>query len=613
MNLLREAITRWKTTLAAMPIGQRLTLTAVPVAIVVAVALSFGLGGRSSTILLDGGRTFTNDELRQVQSAFRTAGLTGFRVEGQRIRVPERDAIRFAAAAASASGSIDGRDSELDRVLSQSNIFASSREKSEQFERARAKELEKIIRGIVGIDEATVLWDRSGKPTLAGDRRLTATVSVRPKPGVDLTQAVADSLRMTVAGAVADLRPEHVIVLNLATGQVIPVGTTAEPPAMPPVVPSRIVAAEPLSPAVTLAAAAPPVSDRAPFLAAPDAAAAPWRLTPATGSVLLVGVMLAVIAVLGRAWRTSPPTRTRRDRREAVPTVEQIETDAAHAASELAAEPATRFELDRPSDRADESPALASAAATDSDEPQTQAPDAFGFLADVDPSRLTSLLGDEHPQTVALVLMRVPPETAEAVLDALPNATRWQVERRMAHLQPAGSEIVHEIARALQRRLSTARALDATGAAGGTTASAQTDAVDSTAAWRDIARLSRSQLKQLVARVPRNQLILALKAASPDVKARVLECFRPRQANLLWEEINQLGPLRVRDLDTAQQAIAAESQRLLGRSDRHAFVPPSDTGSASATPPRDPAADAVRRRIEHLSADTAPAEAPETA
>ena len=71
--------------LAGLPIGQRLALTAVSLVAVVALAVTFGLGGGSNTTLLDDGRSFTSDELRQMPAAFRAAKLTGFRVEGQRV------------------------------------------------------------------------------------------------------------------------------------------------------------------------------------------------------------------------------------------------------------------------------------------------------------------------------------------------------------------------------------------------------------------------------------------------------------------------------------------------------------------------------------------------
>jgi hypothetical protein len=626
MNTLREIITRWKTTLAAMPIGQRTALTAVPVAAVIAIAMSFGLGGRSNTTMLDGGRTFSKDEVRQIQSAFRQAGLTGFLVEGQRIRVPERDANRFAEAAASVRGSADGGDSELDKVLAQTNIFATGREKSEQLERARAKELEKIIRGIPGIDDATVLWDRLGvRTSLTCDNKLKATVSVKPKPGVDLTAAVADSLRMTVSGAVADLRPDQVIVLNVATGKVIPFESPADAdtdPGSPNGVRSLFHAAptdhqlhseaqprhekdsRPLRPDDS--------SDRPADIAVAKTDLATFSLSPASALALLVGIATLALAVLGRAWLkpTSRP-RTRHLSTESR-SASQIESEPAAESSDFVMETVASATIEMADETSAARQQIVQSAPTDDDASPARTSNEFRFLSGISSLRLTHALRDEHPQTISLVLTHVPPETAETVLDALPNGTRWQVERRMANAQPASSEIVLEVARALHRRLvdkpgATRGRPDATG---GLSANADPSG------WgmlQDLARLTRPQLRKIVTRVPRSQLVLALKAASADVKARVLDCFGPRQANRLWEEINQLGPLRVRDLDAAQQALAAESQHLFGRAEQNDSPPRASVSASANVPAPDPAANAVRRHIEYLTADAAPAEATETA
>ena len=169
----------------------------------------------------------------------------------------------------------------------------------------------------------------------------------------------------------------------------------------------------------------------------------------------------------------------------------------------------------------------------------------------------------------------------------------------MANAQPASSEIVREVARALERRLSVNSRLtpsDGGEVMGyGTTASVEAHQLG----FPDLARLSHDQLQKLIAKTPRSQWVLALKAASPEVKARVLECFSSRQANLLWEEINQLGPLRVRDLDAAQHAIATEAHRMIGLSEHDSTIPESD-----------PAADAVRDRVLNLRLDVTPSNIP---
>jgi flagellar motor switch protein FliG len=231
----------------------------------------------------------------------------------------------------------------------------------------------------------------------------------------------------------------------------------------------------------------------------------------------------------------------------------------------------------------------------DDGEPHAAPANSFAFLDGVELPRLATTLRDEHPQTVALVLAHVPAEAAEILLDSLPNGTRWQVERRMANAQPAGLEIVREVARALERRLRANSRMSPSDGGEGTGRGAPAAAAAIQLGFPDLARLSRDQFQKLVAKIPRSQWVMALKAASPEVKARVLECFNSRQANLLWEEINQLGPLRVCDLDAAQLTIATEAHRMVGLAEHD-----------ESSPAIDQAANVVRDRIRSLRLDVTP-------
>ena len=296
-------------------------LAAVPVVVLVALAVTFGLGGGSSTTLLDDGGSFTSDELRQMPGAFRAAKLTGFRIEGQRVRVPTHDAERFTQVVASIRSASDGRGDEFAKVREQTNIFTNSRERSELNDQARAKELAKIIRGIPGIDDAAVLWDRSHRTSLRGNGKLTATISVRPKSDFDVTRVVANSLRQTVAGAIADLRPENVIVLNLATGQVIPIGDDTSPlsplgrgaggegsskhPSTETIPGERRDTTPHPSPLPKGEREYKLLAERDGVATAATNESATFGLTPAGGSALLVASGLLALVIVGRAWRSS--------------------------------------------------------------------------------------------------------------------------------------------------------------------------------------------------------------------------------------------------------------------------------------------------------------------
>ncbi|MBI5760062.1 MAG: hypothetical protein HZA46_16215, partial [Planctomycetales bacterium] len=362
MPALRETLTYWKTTLAGLPIGQRLALTAVPLIAVVALAVTFGLGGGSTTTLLDDGRSFTNDELRQMPAAFRGEKLTGFRLEGQRVRVPTRDADHYAQVVASVRSAGDGHGDEFAKAREQTNIFTNSRERSELNDQARAKELAKIIRGIPGIEDATVLWDRSHRTSLRNDGKLTATISVRPKSGFELTRAVADSLRQTVAGAIADLRPENVTVLNLATGQVIPIGNDSSP--LSPL--GRGVGGEgasahlssgSITPAERRATAPHPgplpkgereyshLAERDGVVPPATNESATFGLTPASGSALLVASGFLALVIVGRAWRSSLVTQRHDTPTPGTPVATDHESESPGRVTELSDDSQARLDM----------------------------------------------------------------------------------------------------------------------------------------------------------------------------------------------------------------------------------------------------------------------------
>lgn len=203
----------------------------------------------------------------------------------------------------------------------------------------------------------------------------------------------------------------------------------------------------------------------------------------------------------------------------------------------------------------------------------------FESLKDAEPAHLLQLLRNEHPQTIALVLAHLPPDRAGAVLSGLPAALQAQVAMRIASLDQASPEAVREVEAMLQARLSGAGPQGA-GLRGGAGVLAEilTRADRSTEravleemkahtpemadevkkhlfVFEDMATLGRRDVQLVLREVDGKDLALALKGAPDDVRAIVFENMSERAAQALREDMEFLGPVRLRDVEAAQQRI----------------------------------------------------------
>jgi len=90
----------------------------------------------------------------------------------------------------------------------------------------------------------------------------------------------------------------------------------------------------------------------------------------------------------------------------------------------------------------------------------------FDFVRHADPSQLISFIQGEHPQTIALILSYLAPEQAAQVLGGLPPSAQWDVARRVARMDRITPEVLREVERVLERKLSTVMGQDFTMAGG---------------------------------------------------------------------------------------------------------------------------------------------------
>lgn len=213
----------------------------------------------------------------------------------------------------------------------------------------------------------------------------------------------------------------------------------------------------------------------------------------------------------------------------------------------------------------------------------------FDFAKQTDPMDLVSYIAGEHPQTVALVVAHLPRDLAAAVVQGLPPDIQAEVAMRVATLSRLTPEAVKEVERVLRRKLShsVVSAASAATQVGGVEPLVEIlNKVDRTTEktiletleeqspeladevkkqlflFEDIVLLDDRAIQQILRDVESKELSLALKSASEDVKSKVFKNMSERAANMLREDMEFMGPVRVRDVEDAQTRIVAVIRRL---------------------------------------------------
>lgn len=211
----------------------------------------------------------------------------------------------------------------------------------------------------------------------------------------------------------------------------------------------------------------------------------------------------------------------------------------------------------------------------------------FDFARKADPAQLLNFLEGEAPQTVALVLSHLPPAQAGAVMASLGPDHQVEVTRRIASMEGTSPEVVNEIERVLERKIVSLAGADYT-RTGGIPAiveilnnvDRQTEktilsTLDVEAPelseeikrrmflFEDIIYLDDRSVQRFLREVdPSRELPLALKAASDEVKDKIFRNMSQRAVETLKESIDYLGPVRIRDVEEAQQQIVGTIRRL---------------------------------------------------
>lgn len=202
------------------------------------------------------------------------------------------------------------------------------------------------------------------------------------------------------------------------------------------------------------------------------------------------------------------------------------------------------------------------------------------------PKALAALLADEHPQTVAVVLTQLDAEAAAKVVEALPEATRADIVQRLGKLEFVPSSVLADISAELGGHVAALSDEGRQEVEGKKVAGALLKRLDkeesdrlleamsekdpaiadelrkSLFTFEDLLRIDGRGVQQLLKEVATDQLTLALKTASPELREKVLGNLSSRAADMLREDLELLGPTKLSDVETAQRAIIDAALRL---------------------------------------------------
>jgi flagellar motor switch protein FliG len=203
----------------------------------------------------------------------------------------------------------------------------------------------------------------------------------------------------------------------------------------------------------------------------------------------------------------------------------------------------------------------------------------FDFIRRTDPSHLLNFIQGEHPQTIALILSYLEPNKAALILGGLNHQIQADVARRIATMDRTSPDVLREVERVLERKLSTLASEDYTSAGGIDAIVEVLNQVDRGTEkiiiealeeedpelaeeikkrmfiFEDIVLLDDRSIQKVLREVDNQDLGKALKGVDAEVQEKIYRNMSKRAASLLREDMDFMGPIRLRDVEEAQQKI----------------------------------------------------------
>ncbi len=210
----------------------------------------------------------------------------------------------------------------------------------------------------------------------------------------------------------------------------------------------------------------------------------------------------------------------------------------------------------------------------------------FAFLQKAESQNLLTFIQDEHPQTIALIVSHLAHHKASEILGGLPGPKQIEVVKRVANMEQTNPEVISEVEQGLEARLANMLSQNFEKIGGVETVAEMLNLVDRTTekgimegleaedpdlveeirrlmfVFEDINLVDDKGIQAVLKEVENDELAVALKTASDDLKNKVFKNMSERAATMIGEDMEYMGPVRMSDVESAQQRIVDVVRRL---------------------------------------------------
>ncbi len=210
----------------------------------------------------------------------------------------------------------------------------------------------------------------------------------------------------------------------------------------------------------------------------------------------------------------------------------------------------------------------------------------FSFLQKADTQNLLTFIQDEHPQTIALIVSHLGFHKSAEILGGLPGPKQIEVVKRVANMEQTNPDVVSEVERGLEARLSSVLSQSFEKIGGIETVAEMLNLVDRTTeksilegleaddpdlveqirrlmfVFEDVLHVNDKGIQSVLKEIDNEELAMGLKTASDELKELIFRNMSDRASQLIQEELEFMGPVRVTDVEAAQQRIVDVVRRL---------------------------------------------------
>ncbi|MBN2897916.1 MAG: flagellar motor switch protein FliG [Clostridia bacterium] len=210
----------------------------------------------------------------------------------------------------------------------------------------------------------------------------------------------------------------------------------------------------------------------------------------------------------------------------------------------------------------------------------------FDFVRKAEASHLLTFIQNEHPQTLALILSYLNPSQAATILSSLPQEKQADVAQRIATMESTSPEVIKEVELVLEKKLSSMVTQDYATTGGIQAIVDILNAVDRGTekfimetleiqeadlaeeirkrmfVFEDIINLDSVSIQRFIREIDNSELSVALKGSTEEVKEIIFSNMSKRMAEMLREDMEFMGPVRLRDVEEAQQKIVNVIRKL---------------------------------------------------